>query len=138
MMIDTLADVMPYYYIGRQWTLVRFRRKYLLTCDTPVSLLPHPSAHPNAGLGLATAAAIILPVSRDTGLIMDESTNLIDEKAVPSLQPGDSTAASRAPRTSPQCSTKHRSLTPDRRSITTRTISTWCRPTFTNHASSRS
>jgi hypothetical protein len=87
MMIDTLADVMPY-YIGRQWTLVRFRRKYLLTSDTPVSLLPHPSAHPNAGLGLATAAAIILPVSRDTGLIMDESTNLIDEKAIPLIATG--------------------------------------------------
>jgi hypothetical protein len=44
--------------------LVRFNRKRLLTCDTPLILLPHPDAAADATVGIGTAWAILFPLSR--------------------------------------------------------------------------
>jgi hypothetical protein len=75
--IASMLDVRAYapYYFGRSWALVRFNRKHLLTCDTPVSLLPNP-ATPDALVGIGTAWAILFPMSRTAGLVMYE--NLAD------------------------------------------------------------
>lgn len=58
------------YFAGRPWVLVPFTRKHLLTCDTPISLAPHPNHPPFMGVGLANAYRIVFPISRQFGLLM--------------------------------------------------------------------
>jgi len=57
-------------FFNRGWTIIRFTRKMLATCDTPVMLVRHPSSDPNRGVGLATAGAILLPLDRRVALMM--------------------------------------------------------------------
>jgi Protein of unknown function (DUF4238) len=54
----------------RPWALVRFDRKRLLTCDTPISLHPFPDAPAGSAVGIGTAGHITFPMSRTTGLVM--------------------------------------------------------------------
>ena len=69
--IETMLDfvTMGPYFFGRIWTLVKVDGG-LLTCDTPISLLPFNGAAEDAGLGIGTAEAIMLPLSRTTALMM--------------------------------------------------------------------
>jgi hypothetical protein len=69
--IASMLDIEGYApsYFGRSWVLVRFNRKHLLTCDTPVSLLPNP-ATPHAAVGIGNAWAILFPMCRTVGMIM--------------------------------------------------------------------
>ncbi len=42
--IEQIGNLVPellLYFTGRPWVLLRFERRALLTCDTPVSLLPN-------------------------------------------------------------------------------------------------
>lgn len=55
---------------ARPWTLVRFTQLALITCDAPVTLVPHEESGPFMGVGLATARFVLYPMSRRTGLIM--------------------------------------------------------------------
>jgi hypothetical protein len=57
-------------FFNRGWTIIRFTRKMLATCDTPVMLVRHPSSDPNRGVGLATAGAILLPLDRRVALMI--------------------------------------------------------------------
>lgn len=59
-------------FAGCRWMLYRFRRRALLTSDTPVTLLAHPDAHPMMGVGLGTAGAFLVPLSRRVGLYMGQ------------------------------------------------------------------
>ncbi|GFG73231.1 DUF4238 domain-containing protein [Mycobacterium botniense] len=59
----------PCFYL-RPWTLIRFNRKRLLTCDTPISLHPFPNAPAGSAVGTGTAWRITFPMSRTTGLAM--------------------------------------------------------------------
>lgn len=59
-------------FAGCGWSLYRFRRRALLTSDTPVTLLAHPDAHPMMGVGLGTAGAFLVPLSRRVGLYMGQ------------------------------------------------------------------
>lgn len=59
----------PRFYL-RPWTLVRFDRKRLLTCDAPVALQPFPDAPAGSAVGIGTAGMITFPMSRTTGLVM--------------------------------------------------------------------
>lgn len=59
-------------FAGCGWMLYRFRRRALLTSDTPVTLLAHPDAHPMMGVGLGTAGAFLVPLSRRVGLYMGQ------------------------------------------------------------------
>ena len=54
----------------RPWTLVRFVRKRLLSCDAPISLRPFPDAPAGSAVGIGTAGMILFPMSRTTGLVM--------------------------------------------------------------------
>ncbi|MFA1543495.1 DUF4238 domain-containing protein [Actinomadura monticuli] len=59
-------------FCARGWTVVRFERKALITCDAPVYLAPAPD-HPEwAGIGLATAGTILVPLDRRVALLMGE------------------------------------------------------------------
>jgi hypothetical protein len=70
--ILSMLDIEKYapYYFGKTWWLVQFRRKRLLTCDSPVGLLPHPDAPADAGLGIGTAWMMLFPMSPTVGLAM--------------------------------------------------------------------
>jgi hypothetical protein len=68
--------------MARHWTLIRFQRRSLITCDHPVSLVAHPNNPPFWGLGLATAQAFAIPLGRRTGLVMQ---GMIGEEPVPEL-----------------------------------------------------
>lgn len=59
-------------FAGSGWMLYRFRRRALLTSDTPVALLPHPDEHPMMGIGLGTAGAFLVPLSRRVGLFITQ------------------------------------------------------------------
>ena len=73
--IEQIVDLLPkvyWYFAARPWSLIRFSRQRLLTCDTPVLLVPH-ADHPDwAGVGLLTAWALALPLSPDTALLMTD------------------------------------------------------------------
>lgn len=64
------------YFMFRPWMLYRFSARSLLTCDTPVSLIPHvnsQSGHADAmeeGVGLMTAWGITFPLTRKIGLLL--------------------------------------------------------------------
>lgn len=71
MMGHALPESLPY-FVMRPWYLVRFERRVLMTCDTPVALAPDPRGadDQDSAIGLATAAAITFPLTRDIGLMM--------------------------------------------------------------------
>ena len=53
-----------------QWMVLKFQRRKLVTSDPPVSLLPDETLPAWYGVGLATAAGFVLPLDRETGLIV--------------------------------------------------------------------
>lgn len=67
-MLELVPDLLPLIH-GRSWRLMTFRRKRLLTTDTPVVLSRDPD-DPARGIGLLNAGAIMLPLSRTTALVM--------------------------------------------------------------------
>lgn len=78
-MIET-AEHLAKYMVTRPWTLVRFRRRSLFTCDAPVSLIARPDDSESwQGLGFATAWGIAFPISRKFGLLMSDAMVLIGQ-----------------------------------------------------------
>lgn len=64
------------YFTFRPWMLYRFSARSLVTCDTPLSLIPHPSRQADysesipEGVGLMTAWGITFPLTRKIGLLL--------------------------------------------------------------------
>lgn len=78
--IEQIVDLLPKlhpYFAARPWSLIRFTRQRLLTCDTPVLLVPHADHSAWEGVGLLTAWALVLPLSPDTALLMTDPTPLM-------------------------------------------------------------
>ncbi|OIQ94668.1 hypothetical protein GALL_233260 [mine drainage metagenome] len=80
---ETLPEIYPYFY-RRHWSVVRFARKSLLTCDTPVSLVPDWHS-PEEGVGLLTAWAIAVPLSRRVALLLKAPASDLEFET----EPGD-------------------------------------------------
>lgn len=78
-----LSDAILKYLIGRPWTLVRFRRRSLVTSDDPVALVPDPDDEPWQGTGFMTAWGITFPLTRKLGLLMSRPDAFI-EAEIPS------------------------------------------------------
>jgi hypothetical protein len=55
---------------GGDWTLFNFNRKFLITADHPVSLIPYADHSPWEGLGFGNAAGIAIPLARQIGLVV--------------------------------------------------------------------
>ncbi|MGO4592131.1 DUF4238 domain-containing protein [Paenarthrobacter sp. 2TAF44] len=73
------------YFVGRPWTLIRFNRKKLLTCDTPVALVRDPELKDVfRGVGVGTAWGIAVPLTRDVGLLLSHPgpvfAEMVDQK----------------------------------------------------------
>jgi hypothetical protein len=66
---ETLQWLMPVVH-RCQWMLVVFDRRSLITCDHPVSLVAPRDVDGLRGVGLATADAYVLPLSRRIGLVV--------------------------------------------------------------------
>lgn len=84
--INQLLDLTPRlvrYFAFRPWLLFRFSSRSLLTCDVPVSLVPHLSQQeddafrPDEGSGLITAWGITFPLTRKIGLLLASPDELI-------------------------------------------------------------
>ena len=75
--MDLLPDVY-WYFAARPWSLIRFERQRLLTCDTPVLLVPRSDKPAWEGVGLLTAWALAIPLSRDTALVMTDPSRLAE------------------------------------------------------------
>jgi hypothetical protein len=76
---DFLESIVPFIY-SRVWSLVHFQKENLITCDTPVVLVPPLDASTNReGVGVGNASALYLPLSRKVGLVM------IDRRAFDSI-----------------------------------------------------
>lgn len=70
------------YFVGRPWVLVRFNRRKLFTCDTPVALIRDPEQEDVfGGVGLMTAWGISVPLTREVGLLLSDPMALIEEAA---------------------------------------------------------
>lgn len=70
-LLETLPEII-WYFAARPWLLIRFQRHRLLTCDTPLSLVPGADTEPWHGVGLLTAWGIALPLSPEVGLLMTD------------------------------------------------------------------
>ncbi|MFJ5976749.1 MULTISPECIES: DUF4238 domain-containing protein [Pseudarthrobacter] len=83
-MIDT-ADHLAKYLATRPWSLVRFEKRSLITCDSPVSLIRNPKDDDfYSGVGFATAWGITVPLTRKLGLLMSDPMVIIER-----LDPSD-------------------------------------------------
>lgn len=79
--LELVPDLVRY-FVGRPWYLVKFNRKKLLTCDTPVALVRDPELDGVfAGVGLMTAWGISVPLTREVGLLLGDLRALAEEKA---------------------------------------------------------
>lgn len=86
--IDT-ADHLAKYLVTRPWSLVRFDRRSLITCDAPVSLIRNANDDdPWSGVGFATAWGISVPITRKLGLLMSDPMVMIErfEAGDPKIQ----------------------------------------------------
>ncbi len=68
--LEMVDEIVPMLLVGYHWGVLRFEQPALLTCDSPLLLLPARDQPPWMGTGLANAAAIAFPVSRRTGLLL--------------------------------------------------------------------
>ncbi|MFJ8057167.1 DUF4238 domain-containing protein [Streptomyces sp. NPDC096142] len=69
-----IGELMPRaaaHFHSRAWGLCRFERRALVTSDCPVALVPSADAHPDDGVGLATAAGFLLPLDRRAFLVIN-------------------------------------------------------------------
>lgn len=83
-MVDT-ADHLAKYLATRPWSLVRFEKRSLITCDSPVSLIRNPKDDDfYSGVGFATAWGITVPLTRKLGLLMSDPMVIIER-----LDPSD-------------------------------------------------
>ncbi|MDQ2661854.1 MAG: DUF4238 domain-containing protein [Actinomycetota bacterium] len=92
---QTVLALIPY-IAGRPWTLVQFDRRSLLTCDTPVALVPHPEGEAEddeytqpSGVGFMTAWGITYPLTRKLGLLMSDPMILPDDITVEDVARGN-------------------------------------------------
>ena len=77
-LLDTAAELTPY-LATRPWILVRFERRALVTSDAPVSLIRNPEDDsPWPGVGFGTAWGIAFPLTRKIGLLMSDSTVMLE------------------------------------------------------------
>jgi Protein of unknown function (DUF4238) len=76
--IVELSEALLPYIVGRPWTLVRFDKRSLVTCDTPVGLVPHGDHEPWSGVGFMTAWGVTYPLTRKLGLLMTDGMMLAD------------------------------------------------------------
>ena len=60
------------------WTLFYFKKKSLVTSDTPVTLLPGETHQEWSGLGILNAASWVLPISRRLALQISFNTSMPD------------------------------------------------------------
>jgi hypothetical protein len=70
-----------YSFLVRPWTVLRFSHRRLGTSDTPLVLVPHPSSPLGPTAGLFNAALVLLPLARDSLLVMGPLPD--DPDAVP-------------------------------------------------------
>lgn len=68
-LLSTFPTVTSYLSV-RPWRLVRFTRKTLLTCDTPIALVAPPGTPSFMGIGIGNAYRVLFPISRQCGLVM--------------------------------------------------------------------
>lgn len=76
-MVNTAVKLLPS-ILGRPWTLSRFSRRSLITCDSPVGLISAEGSEPWQGVGFATAWGITFPLTRKLGLLMGDVKPMIE------------------------------------------------------------
>ena len=86
-MAESVDKLLPY-IAGRPWSLVRFKRRSLLTSDAPVGLIPRPDVEPWEGTGFMTAWGITYPLTRKLGLLMSDPLPFADSVPVDRVRAG--------------------------------------------------
>ncbi|MFF5232064.1 DUF4238 domain-containing protein [Dactylosporangium sp. NPDC000521] len=69
-LLVSLVDPMTAYLHDAQWSVIRFKRRALLTSDEPVSLLVRSDYPAWRGVGIATADAFLLPLNRRMAMLV--------------------------------------------------------------------
>lgn len=86
-----LSEALLPYIAGRPWVLVRFNKRSLITCDTPVGLVRRQDEgddDPWEGVGFMTAWGITYPVTRKIGLVLSDPMILADRVPVERVRDG--------------------------------------------------
>jgi len=87
--IVKLLPIVSPHFAGRPWLLIRFTRKNLFTCDTPLALIPDRTTTSEfEGTGLQTAWGISMPLSRRVGLLLASPLPLIPHASVDEVSSG--------------------------------------------------
>lgn len=68
--LKMLDDFSPMLARTYSWHVMRWERRHLLTCDSPLVLVPDPEMPPVYGVGLATAQTIYISISRSCCLLL--------------------------------------------------------------------
>lgn len=89
--LETMADTWGpcvRSFLARPWSVLRFKRRRLGTCDAPVVLVPYLNQPLGATAGFANARYVILPLRRDAVLVMGEleSSDKVKHTAIPVRQ----------------------------------------------------
>lgn len=88
--IATMSEQLVKYISGRPWSLVRFEKRSLVTCDAPVGLVRHADdKEPWLGVGYMTAWGITFPLTRKLGLLMSDPMIFADEVPVEKVRDGN-------------------------------------------------
>jgi hypothetical protein len=77
--LTSLMDGTSRYLYDCHWSISRFTRRALVTSDHPVSLLARPDREPWDSVGLLTADAFLVPLSRRTAITIQPPENLPSE-----------------------------------------------------------
>ncbi|MEU4806878.1 DUF4238 domain-containing protein [Actinosynnema sp. NPDC023587] len=70
LLLMSLHDDMSRYLQDSHWTILRFKRRSLLTTDNPVVMAVRPDDSGRNGIGIFTADAFLAPLSRYAALMM--------------------------------------------------------------------
>ncbi|MFA5566132.1 MAG: DUF4238 domain-containing protein [Acidimicrobiia bacterium] len=76
-MVNAAQEITPFIFL-RPWSIVQFKRRALLTSDSPVTLVPHKDQERWLGVGFQTAWGITFPLSRRYGLLMSDPIPMIE------------------------------------------------------------
>jgi len=74
--IEVLLLRLQPFFLERSWTLVQFDAASLLTSDAPITPVPRNDGNQSDALGLQNSRAMLFPLSRDAGLIMQSLSPL--------------------------------------------------------------
>lgn len=77
-LVSEMWPALAAYFLASHWTLIRFKRRSLVTSDNPVTMSAHPASSPFDGVGWFSAGAILVPLTRHLALVIRPMEDLAE------------------------------------------------------------